>query len=149
MRKVLRHRNWTLLGFLMFGVCLVPMFLIDNVRDGGTVWAVVAAVTATVFVVAYAVFANWRRNPDGTPNHSGQHLMTMTVALGSVFWLVVAARFGLIPMSWGPYLVYTIYTAMAFLLIWRLVLLIELQVQARRKRRAGSGVRRTFTRDEG
>lgn len=136
MRKVMQHKNWTLLGFAMFAVCLVPMFLIDNVRDGGTVWALIAALTATVFVVAYAVLANWRRNPDGSPNNAGQHLMTMTVALGTVFWLVVASRFGLIPPEWSPYLIYTIYAAMAFLLMWRLVLLINAQAKARRKRRA-------------
>jgi hypothetical protein len=51
-------------------------------------------------------------------------------------WLVVAARFGLVPADWSPYLAYVIYLAVAFLLVWRLVLLIVVQVRARRKRRA-------------
>jgi hypothetical protein len=67
--------------------------------------------------------------------------MTMTVALGTVFWLVVASRFGLIPMEWSPYLIYTIYAAMAYLLMWRLILLINAQVKARRRRRAKVGRR--------
>jgi hypothetical protein len=62
--------------------------------------------------------------------------MTFTVVIGIVMWLVVASRFGLIPLEWSPFLSYAIYLAVAFLLIWRLALLIVVQVRARRKRRA-------------
>jgi MFS family permease len=141
MRKVMEQKNWTLVGFVLFLVALIPMFLVDNLRNAGTFWAFVAAVAATVFVVAYGVLANWRRNPDGTRNNAGQHLMTFTVVIGAVMWLVVASRFGLIPMEWSPYLIYCIYTAVAFLLIWRLLLLIRVQVRARRKRRAEAASR--------
>ena len=142
MRKVMQQRNWTLIGFGLFLVALIPMFVVDNLRNAGTFWAVVAAVTATLFVVAYGLLANWRRNPDGSRNNAGQHLMTFTVVIGAVMWLVVAARFGLIPMEWSPYLIYVIYTAVAFLLIWRLVLLAVVQVKSRRKRKAAArGVR--------
>lgn len=136
MKKVMQHKNWTLIGFALFLVALIPMFLIDNLRNAGTFWAFVAAIAATIFVVAYGLLANWRRNPDGTRNNAGQHLMTFTVVIGAVMWLVVAARFGLIPPEWSPYLIYCIYTAVAFLLVWRLLLLIRVQVKARRKRRA-------------
>lgn len=138
MRKVMQQKNWTLIGFGLFLLCLVPMFLVENPRNAGTFWAFVAAITATVFVVAYGLLANWRRNPDGTRNLAGQHLMTFTVVIGAVMWLVVASRFGLIPMEWAPYLIYCIYLAVAFLLMWRLTLLIVVQVKARRKRRAGA-----------
>jgi hypothetical protein len=142
MRKVMQQKNWTLIGFGLFLVALIPMFVVDNLRNAGTFWAVVAAVTATLFVVAYGLLANWRRNPDGSRNNAGQHLMTFTVVIGAVMWLVVAARFGLIPMEWSPYLIYVIYTAVAFLLIWRLVLLAVVQVKSRRKRKAAArGVR--------
>lgn len=135
MRKVMEQKNWTLIGFVLFLLCLIPMFVVDNLRNAGTFWAFVAAVAATVFVVAYGLLANWRRNPDGTRNNAGQHLMTFTVVIGAVMWLVVAARFGLIPMEWSPYLIYVIYLAVAFLLVWRLVLLVVAQSRARRKRR--------------
>ena len=142
MRKVMQQRNWTFIGFGLFLVALIPMFVVDNLRNAGTFWAFVAAVTATLFVVAYGLLANWRRNPDGSRNNAGQHLMTFTVVIGAVMWLVVAARFGLIPMEWSPYLIYVIYTAVAFLLIWRLVLLAVVQVKSRRKRKAAArGVR--------
>lgn len=142
MRKVMQQKNWTLIGFGLFLVALIPMFVVDNLRNAGTFWAFVAAVTATLFVVAYGLLANWRRNPDGSRNNAGQHLMTFTVVIGAVMWLVVAARFGLIPMEWSPYLIYVIYTAVAFLLIWRLVLLAVVQVKSRRKRKAAArGVR--------
>jgi len=136
MKKVLQQKNWTLIGFVLFLVCMVPVFFLDNPRQVGTFWAFIAALAATVFVVAYGLLANWRRNPDGTRNQAGQHLMTFTVVIGAVMWLVVASRFGLIPLEWAPFLSYGIYLAVAFLLIWRLILLIVVQVRARRKRRA-------------
>ncbi len=135
-KKVMASKNWTTFGFVLFLVCLIPAFLLDNVRAVGTFWAFVAAITATVFVVAYGLLANWRRNPDGTRNQSGQHLMTFTIVIGSVMWLVVASRFGLVPPEWSPVLTYCIYAAVAFLLIWRLALLTNAQVKSRRKRRA-------------
>jgi bacteriorhodopsin len=136
MKKVLQQKNWTLIGFVLFLGCMVPVFFLDNPRQVGTFWAFIAALAATVFVVAYGLLANWRRNPDGTRNQAGQHLMTFTVVIGAVMWLVVASRFGLIPPEWAPFLSYGIYLAVAFLLIWRLILLIVVQVRARRKRRA-------------
>jgi MFS family permease len=136
MKKVMQQKNWTLIGFVLFVVCMVPVFFLDNPRQVGTFWAFIAALAATVFVVAYGLLANWRRNPDGSRNQAGQHLMTFTVVIGAVMWLVVASRFGLIPPEWSPFLSYAIYLAVAFLLIWRLILLIVVQVRARRKRRA-------------
>ena len=135
-KKVMQQKNWTLIGLVLFLVCMVPVFFLDNPRNAGTFWAFVAALAATGFVVAYGLLANWRRNPDGSRNLAGQHLMTFTIVIGIVMWLVVASRFGLISPEWSPYLVYCIYLAVAFLLLWRLVLLIIVQVKARRKRRA-------------
>lgn len=130
------QRHCTAIGFSVFLLSLVPLLFLDtSVRGYGTFWAVVGAVVATLFVGLYGSFAHWRRHPDGTKNHAGQHLMSFTAALSAILWLVVLSALGVIPREWGPYLRAVIFVTVAFLLIWRLWLLIAKQRATRRRLR--------------
>jgi hypothetical protein len=87
----------------------------------------VAFMAAVAFCATYAVVAPWRRSAEGW------HLMTFTAVIGIAFaWIGLRLILGPIPVE-IPRAV--ILSALAALLVWRLLLLIRTQIRTQIRRR--------------
>lgn len=98
--------------------------LIGNVA----VWVALAASIA--FCATYAAVAPWRRSGEGW------HLMTFTAVIGIAFgWIAYRQTAAAIPLRPLPSEVAraAILSALAGLLVWRLLLLIRTQIRRRRR----------------
>jgi hypothetical protein len=91
------------------------------------VW--VALVAALMFCVTYALVAPWRSTGEGW------HLMTFTGVIGAIFaWIAYRQVLGSPTTSLSIELPRALaFTALAGLLVWRLVLLIRTQVRRRKR----------------
>jgi hypothetical protein len=99
-----------------------------HLAGNAAVW--VALVSALMFCATYALVAPWRSTGEGW------HLMTFTGVIGAIFaWIAYRQVLGspTAPLSIEAPRA-AAFTAMAGLLVWRLVLLIRTQVRRRKRR---------------
>ena len=134
--------RWAKAGLLVYVAAILAVFLMGDCRRGfGTFWVIVAAVATTLFVFAYGRFCEWKRHPNGTPNLAGQHLMWFARADVLILWYLVGAQYLIFPAEWYTYSRALTYLTLAALMIWRLGLLVAIQVTARREREEASNGR--------
>ena len=97
----------------------------------GNTAVLVALVAAATFCVTYATVAPWRRSAEGW------HLMTFTAVIGVAFgWITFRQVVPNMPPPAGLSIEIpraAILSALAALLVWRLLLLVRAQIRRRKR----------------
>jgi len=124
----------TAVGFYACILCLLSLLVVPEsfIWVYANIWVGLTVVMTAYFVIGYAVYSNWRGNPEGLHVFS----FSCLILLVSIYSFVYRLNVGQPENIQAPYFSAAIWTVLAFSMLWRSVLWTQSQLRARRARRA-------------